>query len=127
MFLQQIHGCYYNKVREKVTVADKKEGQILHLTKAPKRPMQPYQAYYRLFREELKPLVNKAYKHHLGSLPDGVEPPSWLKFSADFVKERYRSIKDPNIKARVEKHRLRMDEDEDNGQGRDKRRKGLEK
>lgn len=86
--------------------------------------MQPYQAYYHLFKEELKPLVDEAYKDYVASVEDGKPRATLLTFGTHFVRKRFKGVTDPDIKARVEKVRLRMDEE--NIQGEDKNCKARE-
>ena len=72
--------------------------------------MQPSQAYHSLYKDELKPILDEVYKTHIDSLAEGETAPNRFGFDNEVVRVIYSLVTDPDIQARVENHRLRLNE-----------------
>lgn len=101
----------YNKTRIHSGKAPAK-GRVIDLTKGAKKTMQPYQAYYTLYKEKLKPVIKERYDAALKVLPEGEKAPDRFGFGNEVVRELLRH-ETPAVKERVEQYRLNGEQSSD--------------
>lgn len=81
-----------------------------------KKKIHPYQAYLRLYRDELKPLLDEQWEMQIKDLPAGAPPPERLVFTRK-VAETFLAGEPDDVKAAVERARcddaMEMEEDEE--------------
>ena len=88
---------------------------VLDLTKAKKKKLQPYQAYLKLFKADLRPLIKENYDELVRSVSPDDPVPDRFSFTIEFARDLLSQETD-EIKALVEQYRhaeAASDDDED--------------
>lgn len=96
-----MYWWYHNHTRATSSASGSKK--ILNLTKG-KQKLAAYQAYYKLKKEELRPIINEKYAAHLLTLPAGTTPPNKWVWGNALVRKLLEE-EDDDTKAAVEKFR----------------------
>ncbi|KAK7678102.1 hypothetical protein QCA50_018895 [Cerrena zonata] len=110
----RIKNWFYNSKLDKDE--SKEKPVVLDLTKVKKKKIHPYQAYLRLYRDELKPLLDEQWEMQIKDLLAGAPPPECLVFTRK-VAETFLAGEPDDVKAAVERaqcdNTMEMEEDEE--------------
>ena len=88
---------------------------MLDLTKSKKKKLQPYQAYLKLFKEDLRPLIRENYEELVRNVSADDPVPDRFSFTIEFARDLLSQETD-EIKTLVEQYRhaeAASDDDED--------------
>lgn len=94
------------------------------MTKAKKKKLQSYQAYLKLYKQELKPLLQNEWDALIKNLTPSATPPERLVFTKNMA-EAYLEGEPDDIKAAVEQARYDNDDDVEIEDDKDSRHKAL--
>ena len=86
---------------------------VLNLTKTKKKKLQPYQAYLKLFKADLRPIIDQEYEALVRGLSPDDPVPDRFGFTIDFSRVLLAKETD-EVKDLVEQYRLsQISDDED--------------
>ncbi|KAG6825878.1 hypothetical protein H0H92_002020 [Tricholoma furcatifolium] len=116
---KRIFEWFHNHSR--VTTSGTNKRSILKLTAS--RPLQDWQAFGKMFSDELKDVRDAGYTAYLQSLPPSEKPKTKLAWSMAFLKDRLENASE-DVKAEVEEFRMNGSTSEE--QSSEERNKGYQ-